>query len=54
MSGDELNLLQWSDEDRAVHPQASLLGADLSVSENLYSDLQMAYVSSTDISILLP
>ena len=42
---DEANLLKWSDEDKAIHPQAATLGADLETAQCLYMDLQMAYIS---------
>ena len=38
-------LLQWSEEDKAVHPEAAKLGADLLSAQKLYKDLQMFYQS---------
>ena len=38
-------LLKWSEEDRAVHPEAAKLGADLFSAKELYEDLQTFYKS---------
>ena len=37
-------LLQWSVEDKAVHPEAVKLGADLLSAQDLYKDLQKKYL----------
>ena len=37
------DLLHWSSEDLGVHPQANCLGADMSVSLDLYADLRYMY-----------
>ena len=37
------DLLQWSSDDLNVHPQVNMLGADMSVAELLYADLQYVY-----------
>ena len=39
------DLLQWSDEDRSVHPEAAKLGAPLLSAEDLYKDIQTTYQS---------
>ena len=39
-------LLAWSEEDRAVHPQASELGAPLDAGKALYPKLQNMYLAS--------
>ena len=39
----DLKLLQWSEEDKAVHPEAAKLGADLHAAQELYKDLQVKY-----------
>ena len=44
LSGPNEELLKWSEEDLSIHPFAATLGVDISISENLYTDLQMAYV----------
>jgi hypothetical protein len=36
-------LLQWTEEDKAVHPEAAKLGADLLTAQHLFKDLQMQY-----------
>ena len=38
-------LLQWSEEDKAVHPEAAQLGADLLSAQDLYKELQTLYLS---------
>ena len=38
-------LLQWTEEDKAVHPEAAKLGADLLSAQDLYKDLQASYNS---------
>ena len=42
---EESNLLEWSEEDKAIHSQAATLGADLETAQCLYMNLQMAYIS---------
>ena len=44
LSRPDPQLLKWSEEDTAVHPRASLLGAELEAAEDLYKDLQGAYM----------
>ena len=39
----DTKLLQWSEEDRSVHPEATKLGADLLCGQELYKDLQTRY-----------
>ena len=38
------HLLNWSDRDKQVHPQASYLGAPLEAGDELYIDLQDYYL----------
>ena len=40
----ESSLLQWSEDDRLCHPQASTLGAPLKAGKLLYSELQQTYL----------
>ena len=40
-------LLQWSDEDKLVHPEAANLGASLESGKDLYKDLQGIYNANT-------
>ena len=40
----ESSLLQWREEDSQCHPQASLLGAELSAGKDLYTELQNTYL----------
>ena len=40
LSGSEFMLLHWSEEDKSEFPSATELGADLSLSTELYKDLQ--------------
>ena len=40
-------LLNWSEEDKMVHPEASKLGANLGSAEDLYKDLQSLYQANT-------
>ena len=37
------DLLHWSSEDLAVHPEVRALGANISVAQDLYSDLHYIY-----------
>jgi len=39
----EAVLLSWSEEDTRVHPKATVLGAALVTSKDLYPNLQGAY-----------
>ena len=39
-------MLEWTEEDRSIHPQADELGADLQCTESLYKDLQVLYMNS--------
>ena len=43
LSEPEIDLLCWSEEDTAVHPQAAVLGAPLEAGVNLYPELQGTY-----------
>ena len=43
LSGSEFMLLHWSEEDKSEFPSATELGADLSLSTELYKDLQVKY-----------
>ena len=44
----DFKLLTWTAEDVAAHnEQARTLGAPLEAGENLYTDIQKRYVSST-------
>ena len=43
LSISDTKLLQWSEEDRSVHPEAAKLGADLLCGQELYKDLQTRY-----------
>ena len=47
LSRPDSQLLRWSDEDRAVHPRASLLGAELEATVELYKELQESYINQT-------
>lgn len=44
LSHSDAHLLLWSEEDRAVHPQAACLGAALKAGDGLYPDLQDYYI----------
>ena len=44
LSGPDEELLEWSEEDLSIHPLIATLGADISIGENLYTNLQVAYV----------
>ena len=44
LNGESASLLQWREEDSQCHPQASLLGAELSAGQDLYTDLQGTYL----------
>ncbi len=35
--------LKWSEEDKAFHPEAAKLGADLLSAQDVYKDLQNVY-----------
>ena len=42
----DTKILKWSEEDKAaVHPEASILGAGLDKSVDLYKDLQEKYTT---------
>ena len=43
----DTKLLKWSEEDKSVHPEAAMLGADLLYGKGLYKDLQISYQSET-------
>ncbi len=43
LSEPETDLLRWSAEDTAVHPQAAVLGAPLEAGVDLYPELQETY-----------
>ena len=43
LSISDTKLLQWSEEDRSVHPEATKLGADLLCGQELYKNLQTQY-----------
>ena len=45
-------VLKWSEEDKAVHPEAAKLGADLLSAQDLYNDLQIKYKGQFDSSVL--
>lgn len=42
----DTKLLKWSEEDKKTHPEASVLGAKLVHTEQLYIDLQQSYTVS--------
>ena len=42
----DTKILKLSDEDKAVHPEASKLGAELDKSVEVYKDLQELYLHS--------
>ena len=44
LSRPDPQLLRWSEEDRAVHPKACLLGAELEAVGELYKELQEVYM----------
>ena len=44
LSRPDPQLLRWSEEDKTVHPRASLLGADLDAAAELYKELQSVYM----------
>ena len=39
----DTRILQWSEEDKRVHPEAAKLGAELVFGEALYVDVQNRY-----------
>ena len=41
----DTKLLKWSEEDKAIDPEASTLGAGLDKATNLYKDLQQQYTT---------
>ena len=43
LSEPEFDLLNWSEEDSKVHPQATVLGASLEAGKDLYPELQEIY-----------
>ena len=44
LSDNPQTILSWRDVDKAVHEQASVLGAPLAASQDLYSELQQTFV----------
>ena len=44
LSQPESALLMWSEEDRAVYPNATTLGVELREGHTLYIDLQNTYI----------
>ena len=48
LSRPDPQLLRWSEEDRALHPEASLLGAELEAAVELYKELQETYKIRSD------
>ena len=40
-------LLSWRDMDKAVHVQASCLGAQLEAGQDLYRELQQTFIRTT-------
>ena len=40
-------LLNWSEKDKLVHPEANKLGANLESADGLYKDLQSLYQANT-------
>ena len=46
LSVPDTKILKLSDEDKAVHPEASKLGAELDKSVEVYKDLQELYLHS--------
>ena len=52
LSQPDPKLLKWSEEDKAVHPEAAKLGAELLSAQDLYKDLQNKYlVVSSDYEV---
>ena len=49
LSEPEIDLLCWSEEDTAVHPQAEVLGAPLEAGVDLYPELQGTYVVHSSV-----
>ena len=48
----DTKLLQWSEEDRAIHPEAIKLGADLLCGQELHKDYRPDTDEETDAHIL--
>ena len=46
----DTKLLKWLEEDKSVHPEAAMLGADLLCGEGLYKDLQTQYQGENSLS----
>ena len=42
----DTKLLKWSEEDKAIDPEASTLGAGLDKAMNLHKDLQQQYMKA--------
>ena len=42
------HLLQWSEADKAEHPEAAMLGAELEAATDLYTKLQQSYLLDKD------
>jgi len=40
----DTSLLRWNEEDKAVHPEASTLGAELETAVELYKEMQRTYI----------
>ena len=40
----DTRLLRWNEEDKAVHPKASTLGAELETAVELYRELQRTHL----------
>lgn len=50
LSWPDPKLLKWSEEDKALHPEAIKLGADLLIAHDLYGDLQDSYINQEPAS----
>lgn len=46
LSMPDTKILQWLDEDKEAYPEASMLGAELDKSVDLYKDIQELYLYS--------
>ena len=49
LSQNPTTLLNWTEEDRNVHPLAAVLGAPLEAGLGLYIDLQQVYVQNVTV-----
>ena len=43
LSRSDPKLLKWSEEDKTAHPEATMLGAELDISVEMFKELQNTY-----------